>query len=372
MDFKNFNWRSGLFLLIYHAMLLITLPIYFFFFGLPSFGLILAVLILMLFIGISVTAGYHRLYAHKSYKTNKSIEFFLLLFGTLASEQSVLKWSSDHRQHHKFVDGDKDPYSIKKGFWYAHVLWIFEKSYPIDKNVVPDLFKNKLVMFQHKYYDLLWMLTNILVVSGFGFIFKDFFGAFVFGVLARIFLIHHLTWFINSLAHYWGAQTYSRELSAVDNYIISLLTFGEGYHNYHHTFASDYRNGVRWYHFDPTKWLVWSLSKIGLAKGLIKINKYTIKRKLVEEDRRLMLDNLKKKIDVHKAALEKKVNKLFERIISHIDSVNMIKEKFKQNMADKKKLAQLRLEMKIKKKVLRGDWRAWCGLVKEIIYFNPS
>ena len=96
-------------------------------------------------------------------------------------------------------------------------------------------------------------------------------------------MLHHFTWFINSLAHYWGHQNYSTEHSAVDNYIICLLTFGEGYHNYHHTFAYDYRNGIRWYHFDPTKWLIWMLHKLGLARDLKVVNNARIAEQMIKE-----------------------------------------------------------------------------------------
>lgn len=376
MKLKNFNWSSGLFVTTYHALLLITLPIYFFFSGLPSVGLVLATLLLWLATGISITAGYHRLFAHKSYKTNKAVECVLLFFATLATQNSALQWSFAHRMHHRFVDSDKDPYSIKKGFWYAHVLWIiFEKSKPIDESVVPDLYKNKLVMCQYRYYTLLWVLTNALVFLGLGFAFKDFFGAFVFGVLARIFFTHHFTWFINSLAHYWGAQTYSREFSAVDNYLISLLTFGEGYHNYHHTFSSDYRNGVRWYHFDPTKWLVWTLSKLRLAQHLTKMNTYTIKRKLVQEDKKLLLDKIKERISLNKEVLEAKVHTLSERISAYLASVKEMKEEYKrakQMRISKEKRMQLRLALRSRIKGLRVHRRAWGRLVKDILYPQPA
>ena len=90
----------------------------------------------------------------------------------------------------------------------------------------------------------------------------------------------------------WGSQPYSTEHTAVNNFILSFLTFGEGYHNYHHTFAGDYRNGVRWYQFDPPKYFIWALSKVGLAKNLKTVNKITIKRNLIAADRHLMVERL--------------------------------------------------------------------------------
>ena len=118
---------------------------------------------------------------------------------------------------------------------------------------------------------------------------------FVLAWWTRLMVSHHLTWFINSLAHYWGEQTYSKEHSAVDNFVIAILTVGEGYHNFHHTFPADYRNGVRWYHFDPTKWTIWILSKVGLAADLRRFDSFRIKRRLLTEDRRLLIYSLRER-----------------------------------------------------------------------------
>ena len=376
MKFEDINWYSGSFILIYHVLLFITLPMYLFYVGWPSLGMILATLFLYVVFGIGITAGYHRLYAHKSYKTTKVVDFVLLLLGTTAIQNRVLNWSADHRMHHRFVDTNKDPYSIKKGFWYAHVIWIFEKRPTIDKKaVVPDLLKNKLIVLQDKYYTFLVVFLNLLVFLLFGLVFNDFFGAFVFGLLARTFLIHHSTWFINSMAHYWGAKTYSKEFSAVDNYIVALLTLGEGYHNYHHTFTSDYRNGISWYHFDPTKWFVWSLSKLGLVHGLIKVNSYSIKRKLVQEDKRLMLAKIRESVNINKEMFETKVNELSQRIHAYIASIRRTKEAVKagrQNNIGREKLAQLRSDLKTQIRELRSNWRTWCRLTKNVMRPNPS
>src|SRR5206468_2641426 len=143
-----------------------------------------------------------------------------------------------------------------------------------DPKVVPDLMKNRLVMFQDRFIGTWMILSNAIAFLLVGWLLNDFLGAFVISLWTRLFTLHHFTWFINSLAHTWGDKPFSQEQSAVDNYIISLLTFGEGYHNYHHTFANDYRNGIRWYHFDPTKWLIWSLHKLGLAFDLKRMNSF--------------------------------------------------------------------------------------------------
>lgn len=240
--------------------------------------------ILFFITGISVTAGYHRSYSHNAYKLNNKVaEVCLLFLATMAGQGSAIRWSFEHRHHHAYVDTDRDPYSIKKGFWFAHILWLFRKQDPVDPKVVSDLFKSPLLAFQHKYYPWLFFGTNAFVFAVTGWVFGDFLGAFVLSWWARLFFSHHTTWCINSLAHFWGSQSFSKELSAVDNYVLSIITFGEGYHNYHHTFANDYRNGIRWYHFDPTKWLIWTLSKLGMAQNLRKVSPERIQERIDRE-----------------------------------------------------------------------------------------
>jgi len=371
---KEISWFPLIFIVTYHLALFIALPLYFFQ-GLPSVGLITASLILFFLIGIGVTAGYHRFYSHRAYRLNTIVEGVLLFFGTLATEMSVLYWSSDHRSHHAHVDTEKDPYSIKKGFMHAHILWIFEKRQSRNTEIVSDLLQNKLVVFQHKYYNLLWFFSNLLVVSGIGFFFKDFFGAVVFSFLLRMFVVHHFTWFINSLAHTAGSQTYSKEHSAVDNYLVSLVSFGEGYHNYHHTFASDYRNGVKWYHFDPTKWLVWLLSKCGLAGSVVRFNVYTIKRRLISEDKRLALDKVRNTMYVQKQLLQQRIHLLADALSSRLTDLQRIKSEYvlrKKTVTRREVLMKLKSDIKAQKKLLKAEWVAWCGFLKEIRRLQPQ
>jgi len=372
---EEISWLNTIFIITYHLLLLITGILYILVRGLPPAGMWIALTILFVLIGLSVTAGYHRLYAHRSYQTTKLVEIFLLFFGARAAQNSVLKWSFDHRMHHRFVDTDKDPYSIKKGFWYAHILWIFKKSKHIDMEVVADLSKNKLVVFQDRHYPFLYLLGNLTIITFIGYVLNDYAGAFVFCYLLRTFLIHHFTFFINSLAHYWGSQTYSKEFSAVDNYIVSLVSFGEGYHNYHHTFSSDYRNGIRWYHFDPTKWIVWALSKVGITKRLIAFNQYTIKNKVMQKDKHIVLDKLKEAIHDKKEELITKVHSLSAAIsncIAALDSVKKEYVKAKQVRTSKEKLVQLKIKMKQQTKALKNECHAWNDLVKQVTHLTRS
>jgi len=236
MNIRNISWGNALFFIIYQTSLLITLPFYFYF-SPPSLALVIITLILVMLTGIGITAGYHRFYAHKSYTANKLAEIFLLFFATIAFMGSVFCWAAEHRSHHRFVDKEKDPYNIKKGFFHAHMLWFMVKRPDFDKKMIPDLLQSRLLQFQHKHIIFLHIVTNLVVFLAVGWFLSDFIGALVMAIGLRMFMVHHATWFINSLAHTWGEKTYSKEQTAVNNGIIALLTFGEGYHNYHHVFT---------------------------------------------------------------------------------------------------------------------------------------
>ena len=288
MKLNEVNWLNLLFVVITHLIVIIGLPLYLIN-NSPSSILWWGLLILFLLTGLGITMGYHRLYAHKAYTpSNKIVEGVIIFMGTLVTQGSIMQWSFDHRRHHAFVDTDRDPYDIKKGFWHAHWFWMFKKKETVKFKEVPDLAENKLVMFQHNHFGLLTLSTNLIVFLIFGYITKDYLGSFLIIWMLRTVLLHEATWCINSLAHYYGSKHYMREVSAVDNWIVSLFTLGEGYHNYHHAFAVDYRNGIEWYNFDPGKWVIWTLSKMGLVKDKIKMSNNTIMRRLIREDIKLM------------------------------------------------------------------------------------
>jgi stearoyl-CoA desaturase (delta-9 desaturase) len=242
-------------------------------------SLFIAAFLMTIMCGMSITMGYHRLYSHKSYDASFIVKFVLLLFGAAAFQNSLLKWASDHRVHHKFCDTEKDPYNINKGFFWAHMGWIlfkvpsnFEDEFPMSK----DLLKDPLVMWQHKYYLPIAISVGILLPGLIGHMFGSVLGGLAVVGFARIVFVHHSTFFINSLCHMVGKTTYSESHTAKDSPIMALFTFGEGYHNFHHTFQADYRNGVKWHHFDPGKWAIWSLEKVGLARKLKRIPQKTL------------------------------------------------------------------------------------------------
>jgi stearoyl-CoA desaturase (Delta-9 desaturase) len=225
---------------------------------------------------LSITMGYHRLFAHKSYKAHPLVRFLLLFFGAAAFEQSAYRWASQHRVHHRYVDTDRDPYSIKKGFFYAHIGWLIFWKQPDDYSNVQDLEQDRIVFHQHRYFKYWAIGSGILLPLLIGAMTGHLLGALLIAVCARITFVYHATFCINSVCHMFGKNTYDIYSSAKDNWFSAILTYGEGYHNYHHHFPVDYRNGVRWFHWDPTKWMIRLLSFLGLAYELKRISHYKI------------------------------------------------------------------------------------------------
>jgi stearoyl-CoA desaturase (delta-9 desaturase) len=235
--------------------------------------------------GMAITCGYHRLLAHSSYEAHPLLKVAYLFFGAMALQNSALVWAAGHRVHHRFIDDhDRDPYCAKKGFWFAHMGWMLRnyRSGQIDFSGVKDLQRDKLVMFQHRYYVPIALGANFGVPILIGLMLGDVWGSLLLVGFLRLFVSHHVTFFINSLAHMWGSQPYTTENTARDNPVVALLTYGEGYHNFHHLFAHDYRNGVRWWQFDPSKWFIRGMSFIGLARNLKRVPWFKIHRALLD------------------------------------------------------------------------------------------
>ena len=233
---------------------------------------IIACVVLIYFSGMSVTAGYHRLWSHKSYEANAFVRVVLAIGGAMTLQNSILHWCSDHRIHHRHVDdNDHDPYSAKKGFWYSHIGWML-REYQVhrytDYSNCRDLQKDAVVMWQHNHYLKIMLAANFGLPLLLGWLNGDVWGMLLLAGVFRLVVVHHVTFFINSLAHIWGKQPYTDKNSARDNGILAFFTFGEGYHNFHHIFEYDYRNGVKWWQFDPTKWLIKGLSLIGWTSKL--------------------------------------------------------------------------------------------------------
>ena len=228
--------------------------------------------------GMSITAGYHRLFAHRTYEAAPWLRLITLLFGAASAQNSALHWANNHRVHHSKVDKEGDPYSIKRGFFWAHIGWVLYQDKEHDFKRVRDLRGDSLVMWQHENYVVLAVIIGALLPMGLGALWGDPLGALLIAGFLRLVFQYHVTFATNSVAHTVGARPYDLSTSARDAFLTAVLTFGEGYHNFHHRFQNDYRNGVRRRDFDPTKWLIWTLSRLGAARNLRRVPVEKIRR----------------------------------------------------------------------------------------------
>jgi stearoyl-CoA desaturase (delta-9 desaturase) len=261
------------------VLTLTAVPLYLWYFGVDWFQ-VAVLAVLMTATGFSITLGYHRLFSHMTFRARLPVRLFTLIFGAAAFENSVLMWASDHRRHHKHVDHDEDPYDITKGFFHAHIGWMLFKLWPeppLDN--VADLKKDPLVVWQDRHIHRLAVMVSFILPTLAGFLWDGWVGAlggFLIGGVAKVVMLQHCTFLINSACHTLGRQPYSTRCSARDSLFMALFTFGEGYHNYHHEFQHDYRNGVKPWQWDPTKWMIWILSKLRLTSGLRRVPQDTI------------------------------------------------------------------------------------------------
>jgi stearoyl-CoA desaturase (Delta-9 desaturase) len=289
---SKFCWGNFIFFATISLITVTAVPWYIITQGVPRVEWML-LLIFSALTGMSITVGYHRFFAHRAFQANNIVKAVVLFFGAGAFEQSAIQWASQHRDHHRYVDTDLDPYGIHRGFWFAHILWFILYEYQTDYTNVKDLQNDPLVMHQHTYYIYWASVAGIIFPTLVGALLGHALGAFLLAVALRLTLVHHSTFSINSVCHVFGKATYDIDASARDHWIVALLTNGEGYHNFHHRFASDYRNGYRWYHWDPTKWMIKTLSFIGFTWDLHRMPNFSI------EAARAAGEHARVKQDVH-------------------------------------------------------------------------
>jgi len=227
---------------------------------------------------IGITVGYHRLFTHKSFETYRPVELVFALLGSMAVEGPLLKWVATHRRHHQHSDDDGDPHSphhhghgvlgTLRGLWHAHAGWIFRPDAPGLYRYVADLYPDKLLRRISVLFPL-WVAVSMLIpaVIG-GLVHMSWTGAllgFIWGGLVRVFLVHHVTWSINSVCHLWGTRPFRSHDESRNNPIFGVIGLGEGWHNNHHAFPTSARHGLRWWEFDASYWIIRGLELCGLA-----------------------------------------------------------------------------------------------------------
>lgn len=323
------------------------------------------------FCNLSITAGYHRLWAHKAYEAHPIIRVVYALGGAFALQNSALHWSSDHRVHHRHVDvNDKDPYSAKKGFWFSHIGWMlrhYNKTTYSDYSNCRDLQKDPIVMWQHKHYLLLAIAMNVGVPVLLGLLHGDVWGMLLVIGAVRLVLNHHTTFFINSLAHIWGSQPYTDKNTARDNGFLAFLTFGEGYHNYHHIFENDYRNGIHWWQYDPTKWMIRLFSLVGLASKLTRCPAIRIERARIQMQLRKAKENIQNKpqgatiID----SLQSEYDALWKQMQEYYEVKKQLMEAKKNDLTRKYEASLLKVRYQQVRATLKTKQKSWDRLVAQ-------
>lgn len=354
------NWTNILFLSLTALGALTLTPLYVRAEG-WHWGLFALFLVSWFLTNLSITAGYHRFLAHRSYDVKPLVKLAYLLVGAAAFQGSALLWSADHRRHHQFVDTDRDPHNIRQGFWWAHIGWLFWKEPASDASPLPpDLARDEMVQWQNRHYILIAAVMGGLVPLLIGATFGHPFGGFLFGGVLRVFITNHCTFFVNSLAHYWGSRPYSREQTARDSVLVAFLACGEGYHNFHHVFASDYRNGIRWYHWDPTKWLIQALALPGWTFRLKTMPPTVILRARLATEEKLLIEKGAPSDRV--VALKQKVEQAQRRWRTLCDDYQALK----RNMRERSEARVLQLKRDLK--AARSDFkraRAQWGTAKK-------
>jgi stearoyl-CoA desaturase (delta-9 desaturase) len=228
--------------------------------------------------GLGITIGYHRLFTHKSFETNRVFKAVFAVLGSMAVEGPLFTWVATHRRHHQHSDNEQDPHSphlhghgftgLLKGMWHSHCGWVFDRTYPRLNAYIPDLMKSRLLTWISKTFPL-WVLIGLLLPALLGgLLTMTWSGAllgFIWGGLARIFLVHHVTWSINSVCHLWGSRPYRSHDESRNNVVFGVLALGEGWHNNHHAFPASARHGLAWWQVDASYYVIRALEGLGLA-----------------------------------------------------------------------------------------------------------
>jgi stearoyl-CoA desaturase (delta-9 desaturase) len=243
-------------------------------------GLLLGMYLLTV---LGVTVGFHRLFTHRAFETNRAVKAVLAVLGSMAVEGPLLKWVALHRKHHQHSDEHEDPHSphahgragaggvlgVLRGLWHAHVGWLFRPDPVGWARYVGDLSADRLL---RRISDLfpLWVGIGLLVPAVLGGVLTGtwsgvLFG-FVWGGLARVFLVHHVTWSINSVCHLWGRRPFRSGDESRNNFVMGVLALGEGWHNNHHAFPTSARHGLAWWQIDASYWVIRGLELMGLAR----------------------------------------------------------------------------------------------------------
>jgi len=236
--------------------------------------------------GIGITVGYHRLFTHRSFETYPAVRYALALLGQMGVEGDVVTWVADHRKHHQFSDREGDPHSphaefgdgpleALKGLWHAHTGWLFTSVGRADRaRYAKDLVQDAgLRTIARLFLPLVVVSLVVPALVGWMLIggWYGFVSGLVWGGAVRILLLHHVTWSINSICHFWGRRRFDSPDESRNVWWLSWLSFGESWHNNHHAFPSSAFHGLRRFEVDPGGWVIRGLEACGLAWRVVRI-----------------------------------------------------------------------------------------------------
>ncbi|HLG62128.1 MAG TPA: acyl-CoA desaturase [Ktedonosporobacter sp.] len=220
-----------------------------------------------------VTVGFHRMLTHRSFRPHPVIKFILLVLGSMALEGHALEWAATHIKHHANSDREGDPHSPVEGFFHAHIGWIFNTE-KADPNVYcRNLVRDPMIVFIDRTF-FLWAALSIVIPFAIG-----GWHGLLWGGLVRIFLAHHVTWSVNSVCHTFGRRDFETTDQSRNEWIVGLLAFGEGWHNNHHAFPRSAFHGLRWWQFDLSGYLIWTLERFGLVKDVYRVTPEMLQRR---------------------------------------------------------------------------------------------
>lgn len=255
-----------------------------------DFGIMLGAYVIT---GLGVTVGYHRLLTHRSFETSRRVRLFLAIAGSMSVEGSVLSWVAAHRRHHAYSDKEGDPHSphldegeglkgVLRGLWHAHMGWLFSPDKSSPERWAPDLYKDESMRAIDRRFPL-WVLISFAAPALMGLLItRSLWGgitAFLWGSLVRIFMLHHVTWSINSICHFYGQRPFQTTDYSTNNWLLSLISFGESWHNNHHAFPTSAVHGIGRWQFDLSAFFIGALEKLGLARNVKRVSEKQLRAK---------------------------------------------------------------------------------------------
>ena len=234
------------------------------------------------FTGLGITVGFHRLLTHQSFRVPQWVRVLFAVAGSMAIQGAVIDWVATHRRHHAYSDRPGDPHSphvdfedgfrgLFKGLWFSHTGWLFSPETTVQEAWAPDLLKDRAIVRVNRAFPWLLLATFALPAVLGGLLTMSFAGAltgFLWGSLVRIFLLHHVTWSINSICHVFGTRPWAAHDESRNNPVMALLGFGEGWHNGHHAFPASARHGLRWWEFDISWVVIRTMQVLRLARDI--------------------------------------------------------------------------------------------------------